>query len=181
MGGTAGWLEVVLFVLGIGCLAMEIFVVPGFGVFGVSGIVLVLASLVMAGHSWSFDLMTNIEELTWQSGQVLLAFAIVIAFGFSVARLLPSLPGFDSLVLGPPGSGTDEPRLRLESSPASGGLVSGVSVGDNGVALTMLRPSGKARFENRVFDVISDGPFIPAEAELEVIATSGNRIVVRQV
>ena len=49
MGGTAGWLEVVLFVLGIGCLGLEIFVIPGFGVFGVSGILLVLASLVMAG------------------------------------------------------------------------------------------------------------------------------------
>lgn len=181
MGGTAGWLEVVLFVMGIGCLAVEVFVVPGFGVFGVSGILLVLASLVMAGHSWSFDLMQNLEELTWQSGQVLLAFGIVIAFGISVARLLPSLPGFESLVLGPPGSNADEPRLRLETSNSSTGTISGIAIGDRGVALTMLRPAGKARFENRVFDVVSDGPFISVEANLEVIATAGNRIVVRQV
>ena len=44
----------------------------------------------------------------------------------------------------------------------------------------MLRPSGKARFDNRILDVISEGPFIMADANLEVIAISGNRIVVRE-
>ncbi len=181
MGGTAGWLEVVLFVLGLGCLGLEIFVIPGFGVFGVSGILLVLASLIMAGHSWSFDLATNVEELTWQTGQVLTAFGIVIAFGIAMARFLPSLPGFDSIVLGPPGSTTDEPRLRLDTFPSNAGLAAAFPVGERGIALTMLRPSGKARFGDRTFDVISEGPFISAEAELEVISTTGNRIVVREV
>ena len=87
MGGTAGWLEVMLFVLGIGCLGLEIFVVPGFGVFGVSGILLIIVSLVMAGHSWSFDLATNIEELTWQTGQVLLAMGIVLGLGVTIAEV----------------------------------------------------------------------------------------------
>jgi membrane-bound serine protease (ClpP class) len=180
MGGTAGWLEVVLFVLGIGCLALEIFVVPGFGVFGVSGILLVLASLVMAGHSWTFDLTTNIEELAWHAGQVVLALGIVAGLGIAATRFLPSMPGFDSMVLGPPGVTADEPRLRLETFPAMGGMSDTVSPGERGVALTMLRPSGKARFDNRVVDVISEGPFISADAELEVIAMNGNRIVVRQ-
>ena len=181
MGGTAGWLEVVLFVLGIGCLGLEIFVIPGFGVFGVSGILLVLASLVMAGHSWSFDFTTNLEELTWQTGQVILSLGIVVAFGVTFARFLPSLPGFDSMVLGPPGVNADEPRLRLETYPSTTGFGDAVSIGDTGVSITMLRPSGKARFDNRTLDVISEGPFISAEANLEVIAMTGNRIVVREV
>ena len=67
----------VLFVLGLACLGMEIFVVPGFGVFGVSGIVLVLASLIMAGHTWTLDWTRNVEELTWLTGQVLVSLAIV--------------------------------------------------------------------------------------------------------
>ncbi len=181
MGGTAGWLEVVLFVLGIGCLGLEIFVIPGFGVFGVSGILLVLASLVMAGHSWSYDFTTNLEELTWQTGQVVLSLGIVVAFGVTFARFLPSLPGFDSMVLGPPGVNPDEPRLRLEISPSATGFSDVVSIGDSGTSITMLRPSGKARFDNRTLDVISEGPFIAADANLEVIAVSGNRIVVREV
>jgi membrane-bound serine protease (ClpP class) len=69
----------------------------------------------------------------------------------------------------------------METSPSIGGATSSMAVGEKGLALTMLRPAGKARFDNRVVDVISEGPFISADAQLEVIATSGNRIVVRQI
>ena len=180
MGGTAGWLEVVLFVLGLGCLGLEIFVIPGFGVFGVSGILLVLCSLVMAGHSWTYDFVTNIEELTWQTGQIMLAFAIVFAIGLAITKFLPSLPGFDSMVLGPPGLAIDEPRLRGGNSSGTVGSGQLVTVGEKGIALTILRPAGKARIENRLFDVVSEGPFISADANLEVVSVSGNRIVVRE-
>ena len=180
MGGTAGWLEVVLFVLGLGCLGLEIFVIPGFGVFGVSGILLVLCSLVMAGHSWTYDFVTNIEELTWQTGQIMLAFAIVFAIGLAITKFLPSLPGFDSMVLGPPGLAMDEPRLRGGNSSGTVGSGQLVAVGEKGIALTILRPAGKARIENRLFDVVSEGPFISADANLEVVSVSGNRIVVRE-
>ena len=182
MGGTAGWLEVVLFVLGIGCIGLEIFVVPGFGVFGVSGILMVIAALVMAGHSWSFDTTANVEELVWQTGQVMLAFGVVGVLGAALARFLPSMPGFDSMVLGPPGAGTVEPQLRGDGMmPAASDLYADLPLGGRGQALTMLRPSGKAKFENRVVDVVSEGPFISAESEVEIVAISGNRIVVRQV
>ena len=181
MGGPAGWLEVGLIVLGLGCLGLEIFVIPGFGVFGVSGILLVIASLVMAGHSWTFDLATNIEELTWQTGQVMLSLGIVLGLGIAIARFLPSVPGFDSMVLGPPGSGMNEPRLRLPESIPEREFGDSVTIGDLGTAVTMLRPSGKARFSDRVVDVISEGPFILGNARLEIVAVTGNRIVVREV
>lgn len=181
MGGSAGWLEVLLFLLGIACLALEIFVVPGFGVFGVSGILLILVSLIMAGHSWSYDAATDIEGLTMQSGRVLLAFSIVIGFGVALARFLPSIPGFESMVLGPPGQGEDEPKLRPIDTPVPTGLAEEIALGEKGLALTILRPAGKARFENRVIDVISEGPFIQADTQLEVVSVTGNRVVVRQV
>lgn len=179
MGGTAGWLEVVLFLLGVGCLALEIFVVPGFGVFGVSGILLVLASLVMACHSWSFDLMTNMEGLAWHTGQVILSMGLVGVMVLLLARLLPVIPGWESVVLAPPGSGVDEPRLRLATGSVYAGQPGEIAIGHRGVAMTMLRPAGKAQFENRVVDVISDGPFISAESDVEVVELAGNRIVVR--
>ena len=182
MGGTAGWLEVVLFVLGIGCLGLEIFVIPGFGVFGVSGILLVLGSLVMAGHSWTYDFATNVEELSWQTGQILLALGIVFAVGLAMAKFLPAIPGFDSLVLSPSTGATNEPRLRVERPTEHNGLgrSSSLQTGDRGVALTMLRPSGKARFHHQISDVISEGPFISPNTELEVVAIQGNRILVRE-
>ena len=52
LGGTAGWLEVVLFLLGIIFLMLEVFLVPGFGVPGISGILLIVASLVMASQDF---------------------------------------------------------------------------------------------------------------------------------
>jgi len=48
LGGTAGWLEVMLFLMGIACLALEVFVLPGFGIFGLGGGAMVLASLILA-------------------------------------------------------------------------------------------------------------------------------------
>ncbi|MFM8704887.1 MAG: NfeD family protein, partial [Planctomycetia bacterium] len=64
--GTSGWLEVMLFLAGLFCLAAEIFVLPGFGVLGLGGGLLVIASLVLA--SQSFVLPANdyqIRQLQW--------------------------------------------------------------------------------------------------------------------
>lgn len=181
LGGTSGWLEIVLFVVGLGCLALEIFVVPGFGVFGVSGILLILASLVMAGHAWSLDLTSNVEGLAVQTGWVLLSFLIVGVIGAAMARYLPQMPMFESLILGPPGSDA-EPQLRLDTGV--GTVPSSIEImllGQQGVSMTMLRPAGKALMNDRVVDVVSEGPFIAADATIEVVAVTGNRVVVRQV
>jgi membrane-bound serine protease (ClpP class) len=183
LGGTAGWLEIVLFVLGLGCLGLEFFVIPGFGVFGVSGILLVLASLVLAGHTWTLDLTTNLEELSWLTGQVLLSLGVVGVIGVGMARYMPHVPMFESMILGPPGTGSEtEPQLRPDSG-GTGDVASpdGIAVGQQGVAITMLRPAGKAAMNDRVVNVVSEGPFIAAEATIEVIGVRGNLVVVRQV
>jgi membrane-bound serine protease (ClpP class) len=179
LGGTADWLEIVLFVLGLACLAMEVFVMPGFGVFGLSGIALILASLILAGHSWSYDLATNVEELAVQAGWVVLAFGLIGVFGVAAARYLPTLPMFEAMVLGPPGSET-EPQLRPEVSEAPATL-GNATVGQQGRAITMLRPAGKAQLGDRIVNVVSEGPFIEADAPVEVVDVSGNRVVVRPV
>jgi len=182
LGGTAGWLEVTLFVLGLGCLGIEFFAIPGFGVFGVSGILLIVSSLVLAGHTWTFDLTTNIEELSWLTGQVMLSIGVVGMMGVGAARYLPNIPMFESMILGPPGTGSEaEPRLRPDAVSSATGGGEGVAIGQQGQALTMLRPSGKARLNDRVIDVVSEGPFITPETQIEVVSITGNRIVVRQV
>ena len=180
LGGTAGWLEIVLFILGLGCLGMEIFVMPGFGVFGVSGILLIMASLVMAGHSWTFDLTTNVEGLAVQTGWVLLSFTLVGVFGYATARYLPQIPMFEDMILSPSGIAETEPRLRLDTR-RSDSPVADLLIGQSGFAMTMLRPAGKAKLSDRIVDVVSEGPFIAAETAIEVVAVNGSRIVVRQV
>src|SRR5258708_19288862 len=53
LSGTADQLEIILFLVGMVCLALELFVFPGFGVFGMSGILLILTSIVMASHTFA--------------------------------------------------------------------------------------------------------------------------------
>ena len=52
LGGTAGWLEVLLFVVGVSCILLEIFVIPGFGIFGLGGGAMVLASIILASQTF---------------------------------------------------------------------------------------------------------------------------------
>ena len=52
LSGTADQLEILLFLVGLICLGLELFVFPGFGVFGLSGFLLIVASIVMASHTF---------------------------------------------------------------------------------------------------------------------------------
>src|SRR5690606_22724155 len=102
LGGTAGWLEVVLFVLGLVCLAMEIFVMPGFGVFGVSGGLLMIASLVLASQTFG-NLEPNADTslLARSVGTLSAAVVAVIVIALALSRFLPSIPFLNRMILTP--------------------------------------------------------------------------------
>jgi membrane-bound serine protease (ClpP class) len=182
LGGTAGWLEVLLFVIGLGCLAMEIFVIPGFGVFGVSGGLLIFASLIMASQTFgNFESSRDLEQAAQTVGTLSGAVIAVIILAMAVSRYLPSMPVFNQMILSPPGvkdvAGADEPRLRPD---LAGSTHNSPLIGRTGTALTVLRPSGKAVIDGKLTDVISDGPFINEGAQLEVVRVAGNRVIVRE-
>ena len=182
LGGTAGWLEIVLFVLGMGCIAMEIFVVPGFGVFGVSGGLLIFASLVMASQTFNnLEPGRDISDATQTLGTLSASIIAVIVIAMSISRFLPRIPILNQLILTPPGMNEslnpDEPRLRPELTDSLVGSLQGA----HGTAMTVLRPSGKATIDGRVVDVVSDGGFIGEGDAIEVVRVTGNRIVVRQI
>jgi membrane-bound serine protease (ClpP class) len=184
LGGTSGWLEVILFLIGVGCLAMEIFVVPGFGVFGVSGALLVLAALVMASQTFgNLEPGRDLGEATRTVGIISGSTIAVIIIGVLTSRYLPSIPLLNQLILTPPGvrppSDPDEPLLRPELTGAA--LHGSELVGRMGTAMTVLRPAGKARIDGRYVDVVSDGPFLAEGTAIEVVRVSGNHIVVRGV
>ncbi len=177
LGGTAGWLEVVLFGLGLACIAMEIFVVPGFGVFGVSGGLLLFAALIMAMQTFgNFAPGTDFNQLTQSIAVVSGAIIVTVVAAVLMSRFLPRIPILGAMVLAPPGSEVDdEPRLRpLEDDPQA-------LVGRQGVARTSLRPAGKAEFDGDYIDVFSEGGYIDAGTPIEVVRREGNRVVVREV
>lgn len=184
LGGTAGGLEIMLFLIGAACLAMEIFVVPGFGVFGISGILLMLASMIMASQSFgNLEPMQDMYQLTTTLGTFLAAMVAVGITGIVLSRFLPHVPLFDGLVLAPPvaAGNSAEPQLAPQLLPPDSFRVGSDLVGRQGEALSLLRPSGKARIDGRIIDVVSNGPFIHEGRTIQVTHVNGNRVVVMEV
>jgi membrane-bound serine protease (ClpP class) len=183
LGGTSGWLEVLLFLLGIICLAGELFVLPGFGVFGISGLLLVVLSLVMA--SQDFLLPQNPADWGTLRTNILIVLGAVLGVTvLFVAQivLLDSIPGLNRFRLNAPDeSGRRATALNdslLRTAPAELNLP---GLGETGIAESDLRPSGKVVWQNRLLDVITEGDYIEAGNRIEFIRIEGNRIVVRKV
>lgn len=163
----AGWEELLLVALGLILLAVEIFVIPGFGVTGALGLVLILTglgfSIVGAGATW--------DTLGWAVGRVAISALLAIAAAVAVLRVLPRLPMGRRLVL-------------ATELPAASGYASAPEgdrhwLGRRGTTTSPLRPAGIATFEGERVDVVSEGEFIEVGRAIVVIRVDGNRIVVR--
>jgi membrane-bound serine protease (ClpP class) len=176
--GTIGSLELLLFLSGVVLLVVEIFLIPGFGVTGISGIILMGTALVLSRQSFVWP------EFTWEWEQFRRNIAVVgvsffssiVVFGLLV-RSFPKLPFFNRLILSSPSVAV------LPSSDGGGaGLVGDapVPVGSIGVVRTALRPVGKAVFDGEVREVQSDGEFLPVGTTVEVTEAKGNRLFVRR-
>jgi len=177
LGGTAGWLEAILFLAGVSCLLLEVFVLPGFGVFGLGGGLLVLVSLILA--SQTFILPHNEYQFAQLQRSLLViagAAVGVIAAIVLLRRWLPRAPIFNRMMLQPM---VEEEAESLDHREA---LVEYKHlVGTRGTTTTQLTPSGKARFGNRLVDVIAEGEVIQRGAEVEVVEVHGSRVVVEAV
>ncbi|RPI80699.1 MAG: hypothetical protein EHM42_11760, partial [Planctomycetaceae bacterium] len=187
LGGTAGWLEVLLFLVGAGCLALELLVLPGFGVFGITGILLCLFSLIMAMQTTIIPLTSGgAGGLAGSIGTLAGAFVGVFAIAALVGKYLPSIPFLNQMVLTPPGFNPEDlgPRLHpdLAGEPRNTALERDRSlIGRTGTAVTLLRPAGRAQIGDEYVDVVSEGVFIPQGRRIEVIDVVGMRVVVREV
>jgi len=174
LGGTAGWLEVSLFLVGLACVALEVFVIPGFGIFGLGGGAAILASLILA--SQTFVLPRNayqfgqFQQSLWTLVGVALGVAIAAYF---LQRWLPHAPWVNQMLLHPP---THDEAQSISDREALVKL--NELVGSQGITTTVLVPGGKARFGNRLLDVVSEGDEIAAGTDVVVVEVHGNRIVV---
>lgn len=177
LGGTAGWLEVTLFVAGICCVLVEIFVLPGFGIFGLGGGILVLASLILASQTFVFP-HNSYQYAQLERSLLTIAGAGVcfVAAAIAFRRWLPRAPIVNQMFLEPPTGEEAEVISRRESLVDLHALL-----GARGTTTTQLTPSGKARFGSRLVDVICDGDVIARGAEIEVVEVHGARVVVKVV
>ncbi len=173
--GTAGWLEVMLFSLGVTCVALEMFVIPGFGIFGLGGGALVILSLVLASQTF---LQFPRNEYQLHQFQISLLMVLAAGAGLIVAlvvvrRYAHRLPILRTLILSPPLGEQLEIRLHRESLVKLDHLI-----GIRGTTTTVLSPAGKARFGEELVDVISDGELLHDGADVIVVEVRGNHVVV---
>jgi membrane-bound serine protease (ClpP class) len=166
--GLAGWEEVLLLGIGVIALGVEVFLLPGFGIAGILGIVLITGSMLLAmvGNAPSgADLI--------QAGAVLMVSLIVTgAVLVGWIRHLPYSQRWSGLFL-------------KTSTEAGEGFVSALPrpelIGRQGQAVTDLRPSGTATFDGERLDVVTEGEFVKAGTPITVLRADGYRHVVRAV
>lgn len=185
LGGTAGWLEVTLFVFGIALIAMEIFVIPGFGVFGLSGGLAVIFSLILASQTFVIpSTSAEFDQFSWTLGTLSSSIVAVVVLGIVLSHFMPRIPGLRGFVLTAPGTTDDagpllnpnvtrDPTRTLQSDQDLSLL------DQTGTAFSTLRPSGKANINGKLVDVVSGGEFIDPGTAIQVVEVAGNRVVVR--
>jgi membrane-bound serine protease (ClpP class) len=141
--GYAGWIEALAILIGLALLALEIFVIPGFGAAGVIGILLVFGGLIMTfvGSEPNLPGWTPSIRNTWINVQrgvmfVTAALAISLVLWIWLSRYLPRMPYFNRLILTSVAGDVPaiDPDRPVETGPA---------VGDVGVAMTDLKPAAR--------------------------------------
>lgn len=169
--GLASW-EIILFIIGVLLLIVEIFILPGFGIPGVLGLIFIIFSLVasMVGNvGFTFPEIQYMSGPIWTMvATLLLGIALII----SLARQMPQSKAFNRLVL-------------ANTTGTSYGYTSASTIDDliglEGVALSTLRPSGTALIDSRRVDVVSDGDFIEKGEKVKVVTSVGSRVMVTRV
>jgi len=177
LAGNAEWLEVLLFLGGVFCVLLEVLVLPGFGIFGLGGGVMILASIILATQTFVLPRTeSQMVELRHSLTIVTAATFIVIASSIALRRYLPSAPIFNKLLLNPP---PEEELVDLDYRESLADFSH--LVGEQGVATTNLMPAGKAEFHGQLVDVISEGLPIDRGTPIVVVKARGNRVLVRAV
>jgi membrane-bound serine protease (ClpP class) len=164
--GLAGWEELILLGIGLVALVFEVFVVPGFGIAGIVSIVCIGGAVFLA----LLGSLPTWADVARAGGVLAAATLIVIGAGYAIVRHLPSNSRLRGFFL----DATMRKDRGFISAPARADLV-----GEVGVAATDLRPSGVAVIGSERLDVVSDAGYIAKGAQVKVIQSDGNRLVVR--
>ena len=174
LGHLVSYWEILLFVVGIILIAMEIFVLPGFGVCGITGIIAVVVSLAFAmvdnAELFHWDGTLNLEPVLMPLGIVIISSAVAIFGSVWLVKKLYETRSFDHIAL----------RQSLTGEEGFVGVVSGLEslVGQEVTVFTDMRPSGKVRTaDGRIFEAsMKYGGYAAKGQTLKVVSTEQGRL-----
>ena len=178
--GLAGWEVVALFVLGLLFVLVEIlFFAHSTVVFGVVGALMIFGSLLwaMIDRYPGQKFLPTGEMLKMPLLNLLLSLVAAAVLIGILARYLPQTSIYRRIAL----AASNPPGPSLAGAPRTFATALPLTPGMRGRSLTILRPSGKAEFENHVVDVVTEGEFIAPETPVTIISTDGMRVVVKGV
>ncbi len=170
-GLAANW-EILIFIIGLVLVALELFVIPGFGVAGISGIILVILGLTL---SLLNNVVFNFESV--ETGAIGKAFVTVMAgitLSFVLIIYLSSKIGtkgiFRNVAL--------VKTLDNQSGYIGVSMEAKELVGKQGIASTVLRLSGKVQVEGKTYDAVSEDGFIEKGTLVEIIRYETGQVYV---
>lgn len=174
LNGLAENWEVIALFIGVALLAIEIFVIPGFGVAGVSGIALIVLSLIliMLNNDFFNFRFVPMKEILYASAAAIGGAAGGIALLFIGGSRIANSRFFKSVAL-------TESQLRTEGYTSS--FIKERMIGKRGTAHTVLRPSGKIMIDGEIFDAYTRGEYIEKGQEIEVVSDEGTSLQVKSV
>lgn len=174
--GLADYTEILIFIIGFLLLGMEMFVLPGFGIAGISAIIVLAAGLVLSFQNF----VLPDPSLPWQGALMIKNLGLVMgsalgALVVSISVVRFALPKLSKVIPGPYLDAT------LQDSRADSTEALGISTGDEGISLTTLRPSGKVRIGDRKIDAVTQGDFIDPDTPVRVTKVTAGHVIVEMI
>lgn len=172
LDGLAQNWEILIALAGIILIGLEIFVIPGFGIAGISGIVLLLFGLttsMLRNDGLDYSAVST-YAFAESIATVLIGMAGALGLFLFASRIFSESPLFKKMVL----------SNEMTSSSGYSAAIDLPSPGERGTTTTLLRPSGKVKIGDHVYTASSESGFIEANVEIEVIAVTGGNMVVRE-
>jgi membrane-bound serine protease (ClpP class) len=168
--GLASVGEILIFILGILLLLLEIFVIPGFGITGITGIGCIILGIFLS--LIKHPLSTTKAQIT--SALYTLSFVLLSVLGIIVLawRFLPKTGLWKRIVL----AFSETKKEGFQAGPSFENLL-----GKTGKTVSSLRPTGKIVIEGKTLDALTEGEFIEKDKNIVVIKVEANKIIVKEV
>ena len=173
LNGVAENWEIIMFFIGIIFIALEVFVIPGFGIFGIAGLFTSITSLILImlnNDLFDFTFVLS-RDLVSSSLSVLisvLSFLLIVLFG---GIKLTDSNAFKNIAL----AQTQEVSKGYISNRYSNNIL-----GKKGKSFTVLRPSGKIKIDSQIFDASTEGDFIEKNKNIIVVSVEGSSLKVKK-
>jgi membrane-bound serine protease (ClpP class) len=172
LNGLAENWEILAFFAGLALIAVEVFVLPGFGIAGIAGITLVTGSLVLImvnNDAFDFEFVRMNDLLRAVAAAMAGLLGSVVLFFVGGSRL-PNTRFYKKVAL----TDTQESAQGYTSN-----FITTVLTGKRGISQTVLRPSGKVIIDGTIYDAYTRGEYIEKGFPVEVISVTGSSLQVK--